>query len=151
MRTNYRNPSNAGRSAAGMEWLSEIDPLRWKSDFINDGIDEIRRTMLVKNTILNRSSLNDHRNSKLLFCFRQFAAAALKRTNPILAKMSSQIHENRIGETIERLELEADVSVRRRFTDLRWTVSASKKAPSAVGVLKYGADGIFVCYDMLLR
>jgi hypothetical protein len=24
------------------EWLSEIDPLRWKSDFINDGIDVAR-------------------------------------------------------------------------------------------------------------
>jgi hypothetical protein len=82
----------------------------------------------------HRSSLNDHRNGKLLFSFRQFAAAALKWTNPILAKMSSQ-HENRIGETIERLELEADLSVRLRFADAR-----APKAPSAIGVLKYGAN-----------
>ena len=38
-------------------WLSEIDPLRWNTDFVNDGIDEIRRSLLVKNTILNASSV----------------------------------------------------------------------------------------------
>jgi glycosyltransferase involved in cell wall biosynthesis/ubiquinone/menaquinone biosynthesis C-methylase UbiE len=38
-------------------WLSEIDPLRWKTDFVNDGIDEIRRSMVVKNTILNASGV----------------------------------------------------------------------------------------------
>jgi glycosyltransferase involved in cell wall biosynthesis/SAM-dependent methyltransferase len=39
------------------EWLSEIDPLRWKTDFINDGIEEIRRSLVVKNTILNASGV----------------------------------------------------------------------------------------------
>jgi hypothetical protein len=39
------------------EWLSEIDPLRWKTDFVNDGIDEIRRSLVVKNTILNASGV----------------------------------------------------------------------------------------------
>jgi glycosyltransferase involved in cell wall biosynthesis len=38
-------------------WLSEIDPLRWNTDFVNDGIDEIRRSLLVKNTILNASGV----------------------------------------------------------------------------------------------
>src|SRR5262249_54879934 len=38
-------------------WLSEIDPLRWNTDFVNDGIDEIRRSLVVKNTILNASSV----------------------------------------------------------------------------------------------
>ena len=38
-------------------WLSEIDPLRWKTDFVNDGIDEIRRSLVVKNTILNASGV----------------------------------------------------------------------------------------------
>lgn len=38
-------------------WLSEIDPLRWKTDFVNDGIDEIRRSLVVKNTILNASAV----------------------------------------------------------------------------------------------
>lgn len=42
---------------------------------------------------------------------------------PCLAKdlglpLSASVHENRTGETIERRELEADVSVRRRLTDL---------------------------------
>jgi Glycosyl transferase family 2 len=39
------------------EWLSEIASLRWKTDFINDGLEEIRRTMVVKNTILNASGV----------------------------------------------------------------------------------------------
>jgi glycosyltransferase involved in cell wall biosynthesis/SAM-dependent methyltransferase len=38
-------------------WLTEIDPLRWKADFVNDGIDEIRRSLVVKNTILNASGV----------------------------------------------------------------------------------------------
>jgi glycosyltransferase involved in cell wall biosynthesis/SAM-dependent methyltransferase len=38
-------------------WLSEIDPLRWKADFTNDGIDEIRRSLIIKNTILNASGV----------------------------------------------------------------------------------------------
>ena len=38
-------------------WLSEIDPLRWNTDFVNDGIDEIRRSLVVKNTILNASGV----------------------------------------------------------------------------------------------
>ncbi|HEY5743330.1 MAG TPA: glycoside hydrolase family 99-like domain-containing protein [Terrimicrobiaceae bacterium] len=38
-------------------WLSEIDPLRWKDNFVNDGIDEIRRSLVVKNTILNASGV----------------------------------------------------------------------------------------------
>ena len=38
-------------------WMSEIDPLRWKSDFVNDGIDEIRRSMVVKNTMFNASGV----------------------------------------------------------------------------------------------
>jgi glycosyltransferase involved in cell wall biosynthesis/SAM-dependent methyltransferase len=38
-------------------WLSEIDPLRWKNDFSNDGLDEIRRSLIVKNTILNASGV----------------------------------------------------------------------------------------------
>jgi glycosyltransferase involved in cell wall biosynthesis len=38
-------------------WLSEIDPLRWNTDFVNDGIDEIRRSLVVKNTMLNASSV----------------------------------------------------------------------------------------------
>lgn len=38
-------------------WLSEIDPLRWNTDFVNDGMDEIRRSLVVKNTILNASAV----------------------------------------------------------------------------------------------
>jgi glycosyltransferase involved in cell wall biosynthesis len=38
-------------------WLSEIDPLRWKTDFVNDGLDEIRRFLVIKNTILNASGV----------------------------------------------------------------------------------------------
>ena len=38
-------------------WLSEIDPVRWKRDFVSDGIDEIRRSMVVKNTIMNASGV----------------------------------------------------------------------------------------------
>jgi glycosyltransferase involved in cell wall biosynthesis len=38
-------------------WLSEIDPLRWNTDFVSDGIDEIRQSLIVKNTILNASGV----------------------------------------------------------------------------------------------
>ena len=38
-------------------WLNEIDPVRWKKDFVNEGIDEIRRSMLMKNAILNASGV----------------------------------------------------------------------------------------------
>jgi glycosyltransferase involved in cell wall biosynthesis len=39
------------------EWLDELDPVRWKSDFSNDGADEIRRFLCRKNTILNASGV----------------------------------------------------------------------------------------------
>ena len=39
------------------EWLEEIHPTRWKADFINDGLDEIRRCMCKKNTVLNASGV----------------------------------------------------------------------------------------------
>ena len=38
-------------------WLGEMDSLRWKADFVNNGIDEIRRFLVVKNTILNASGV----------------------------------------------------------------------------------------------
>ena len=39
------------------EWLGELDPHRWKSSFVNEGRDEIRRFLSKKNTILNASGV----------------------------------------------------------------------------------------------
>jgi glycosyltransferase involved in cell wall biosynthesis len=38
-------------------WTSDLDPERWKSDFINDGRDEVRRYLINKNTIPNASAV----------------------------------------------------------------------------------------------
>lgn len=38
-------------------WLNELDPLRWKTDFTNDGMDEISGYLAQKNTILNASGV----------------------------------------------------------------------------------------------
>ena len=40
-----------------LDWTSDLDPERWKSDFINDGTDEIRRYLIHKNTIPNASAV----------------------------------------------------------------------------------------------
>lgn len=39
------------------DWLGELDPLRWKSSYINEGRDEIRCFLSKKNTILNASGV----------------------------------------------------------------------------------------------
>jgi len=39
------------------EWLDELHPTRWKADFTNDGLDEIRNFLCRKNTILNASGV----------------------------------------------------------------------------------------------
>ena len=39
------------------DWLGELDPHRWKRSYINDGMDEIRRFLSKKNTILNASGV----------------------------------------------------------------------------------------------
>jgi glycosyltransferase involved in cell wall biosynthesis/ubiquinone/menaquinone biosynthesis C-methylase UbiE len=39
------------------DWLGELDPHRWKSSFISDGREEIRRYLSRKNTILNASGV----------------------------------------------------------------------------------------------
>jgi len=39
------------------EWLDELHPTRWKADFTNDGLDEIRHFLCKKNTILNASGV----------------------------------------------------------------------------------------------
>jgi glycosyltransferase involved in cell wall biosynthesis len=38
-------------------WTEDLDPLRWRGDFVADGRDEIRRFLLVKNTIPNASAV----------------------------------------------------------------------------------------------
>ena len=39
------------------EWLSEFHSDRWKSDYTNNGIEEIRHFLSKKNTILNASGV----------------------------------------------------------------------------------------------
>jgi O-antigen biosynthesis protein len=39
------------------DWLGELDPIRWKHSFVNDGRDEIARFLSRKNTILNASGV----------------------------------------------------------------------------------------------
>lgn len=39
------------------EWLEELHPTRWKADFTNDGLGEIRDFLCKKNTILNASGV----------------------------------------------------------------------------------------------
>lgn len=39
------------------EWLGELDPRRWNEDFVADGMDEIRRYLSKKTTILNASGV----------------------------------------------------------------------------------------------
>jgi glycosyltransferase involved in cell wall biosynthesis/SAM-dependent methyltransferase len=48
---------NGEKLGTPQDWMSEIDPQRWKTDFVNDGIEEIRRSLVVKNTILNASGV----------------------------------------------------------------------------------------------
>jgi glycosyltransferase involved in cell wall biosynthesis len=39
------------------EWLEELHPTRWKADFTNDGLEEIRHFLCKKNTVLNASGV----------------------------------------------------------------------------------------------
>lgn len=38
-------------------WTSDLDPVRWEKDFVNNGADEIRKYLIVKNTIPNASAV----------------------------------------------------------------------------------------------
>jgi len=40
-----------------LEWSSDLDPVRWQTDFLNSGADEIRKYLIVKNTIPNASAV----------------------------------------------------------------------------------------------
>ena len=40
-----------------LNWTSDLDPARWKSDFFNEGADEVRTYLLRKNTIPNASAV----------------------------------------------------------------------------------------------
>jgi glycosyltransferase involved in cell wall biosynthesis/ubiquinone/menaquinone biosynthesis C-methylase UbiE len=39
------------------DWLGDLDPLRWKTSYVNRGMDEIRQYLSKKNTILNASGV----------------------------------------------------------------------------------------------
>ena len=39
------------------DWLGDLDPLRWKTSYVNRGMDEIRHYLSKKNTILNASGV----------------------------------------------------------------------------------------------
>jgi glycosyltransferase involved in cell wall biosynthesis len=45
-----------------LNWTSDLDPERWKADFINNGSDEIRSYLIHKNTIPNASAVITRRN-----------------------------------------------------------------------------------------
>lgn len=45
-----------------LEWTSDLDPERWKADFVNNGRDEIRRYLIHKNTIPNASAVITRRS-----------------------------------------------------------------------------------------
>jgi glycosyltransferase involved in cell wall biosynthesis len=49
-----REGTNIGDS---LNWTSDLHPERWKSDFINDGREEIRKYLIYKNTIPNASAV----------------------------------------------------------------------------------------------
>lgn len=40
-----------------LNWTSDLDPERWKSDFLNSGRDEVRNHLIYKNTIPNASAV----------------------------------------------------------------------------------------------
>lgn len=45
-----------------LNWTSDLDPKRWKADFINHGKDEIRNYLIYKNTIPNASAVLTRRS-----------------------------------------------------------------------------------------
>jgi glycosyltransferase involved in cell wall biosynthesis len=45
-----------------LNWTDDLDPERWKSDFINNGKDEIRNYLIYKNTIPNASAVITRRS-----------------------------------------------------------------------------------------
>lgn len=45
-----------------LNWTSDLDPQRWKADFINDGKEEIRNYLIYKNTIPNASAVITRRS-----------------------------------------------------------------------------------------
>lgn len=47
----------------GLGWTSDLDPERWSSDFINDGRDEVRQYLIIKNTIPNASAVITRRTA----------------------------------------------------------------------------------------
>ncbi|MGB9179720.1 MAG: glycosyltransferase family A protein [Pyrinomonadaceae bacterium] len=46
-----------------LNWTSDLDPERWKSDFINNGRDEISKYLIYKNTIPNASAVVTRRST----------------------------------------------------------------------------------------
>jgi glycosyltransferase involved in cell wall biosynthesis len=45
-----------------LNWTSDLDPERWKNDFVNEGQDEIRNYLIYKNTIPNASAVITRRS-----------------------------------------------------------------------------------------
>ena len=50
-----------------LAYVEGVDPTHWRGDFVNDGVDEIRRFMAVKNTIPNVSAVLFRRPSDCSF------------------------------------------------------------------------------------
>lgn len=50
-----------------LEYVASVDPFHWQHDYVNDGTDEIRRFMAVKNTIPNVSAVLFRRPANLDF------------------------------------------------------------------------------------
>ena len=45
-----------------LDWTTDLDPFRWKADFMNNGRDEIRKYLVFKNTIPNASAVITRRS-----------------------------------------------------------------------------------------
>jgi glycosyltransferase involved in cell wall biosynthesis len=45
------------QTGTSLDWTSDLDSVRWKTDFVNNGRDEIRNYLIRKNTIPNASAV----------------------------------------------------------------------------------------------
>jgi glycosyltransferase involved in cell wall biosynthesis len=100
-------------------WTADLDPTRWNSAFFNSGVDELRRYLVLKNTIPNASAVLVRR-------------AVLETTLPIDSSFKLCGDWLHWGKVLAR----SDVTYIPETLNL-WRVESSNSRPLAPGLLEW--------------
>lgn len=144
-----------------LEYVSSVDPEHWNQDYINDGDDEIRRFMAIKNTIPNVSAvlfrrppdlgfmsrvmeyrvagdwvfyLELLRQGKLAFCARSLNGHR-RHAGSQTSQLAAQQHFNEIVEVQNWVDrtFDGDANMRARCLEYREFLRRYFGLPEAVG------------------